>query len=173
MRSSCVIGLFCACVLMATSGLRGDENSSANTKADTKESAAKVAESWWYKRADNKQGDQSAQSLGAGPTSGDFFAMTGTVINGGSYEDAWKFYAKKCHADLEYSDRPQILGRPTTNGYVVVFQRTDNGTRNTTFGLHQHDVTVSVSQVRIQNVACSLCGRSVARRQGDDFRSRE
>ena len=107
-------------------------------------SADKMVETWWFPGKDAK-GHQSTQSTGAGSENGDFFATTGTLLNAGTYEDAWNFYANKCHAEMKYSDRPYIFGRPTgDHGYLVVFQRTEGGKRSTTFALHEPESTVSV-----------------------------
>jgi hypothetical protein len=125
---------------------------SAEEQAPPTESltAEKLVEAWCFKGKDSK-GHQSSQSNGAGSENGKFFAMTGTLRNSGTYEDAWNFYANKCHVDERYSDRTWIVGRPMGDGYLAVFQRTVDGRRSTTFALYQPKSTVSVVLVELDS----------------------
>ncbi len=107
--------------------------------------ASDIADAWWFEGVDTSSANDSSQRTCAGPVDGTFFACTGTIMNRGSYEDAWNFYAKKCGADETYSESPRIVGQPTSkNGYYTIFQRTDGGRHTTTFASHEKDATVTV-----------------------------
>jgi hypothetical protein len=116
--------------------------------------ASKVAEAWWYPGDGVNRKDQSSQKTGAGPETGEFFAYTGTVVNLGTYKNAWDFYAAKCGADEKHGDQPRIVGKLTkTNGYYAIFQRTDGGRHVTTFARHEKDSTVTVHLHDIESSA--------------------
>lgn len=109
-------------------------------------SAAKLADEWWYVGDGKIRSNQSSQKTGAGSEDGTFFAYTGTVINLGSYADAWNFYARKCGAKETFDEAGgRIIGQPSaTQGYYTIFQRTDGGRKTTTFASHERDATVTV-----------------------------
>ncbi len=108
--------------------------------------AAKLADAWWYVGDGKSRSNESSQKTGAGPEDGTFFAYTGTLINLGSYKDAWNFYAKKCGAKETFDEAgARIIGQPSaTQGYYTIFQRTDGGRTTTTFASHENDATVTV-----------------------------
>lgn len=118
-----------------------------NAAAQVKPSpAAKLADAWWYVGDGKLRSNESSQKTGAGPEDGTFFAYTGTLINLGSYKDAWNFYAKKCGAKASFDEvGTRIIGQPSgTQGYYTIFQRTDGGRKTTTFASHERDATVTV-----------------------------
>lgn len=108
--------------------------------------AAKLADAWWYVGEGKSRSNESSQKTGAGPEDGTFFAYTGTLINLGSYKDAWNFYAKKCGAKETFENSVgRIIGQPSpTHGYYTIFQTTDGGRKTTTFASHEKDATVTV-----------------------------
>ena len=115
--------------------------------------ASKVAEAWWYAGNGGNRKDQSSQKTGAGPETGEFFATTGTVVNLGTYKNAWDFYASKCGADEKHDDHQhRIVGKPSSSGgYYAIFQRTDGGRNITTFARHEQDATVTVTLHEIES----------------------
>jgi hypothetical protein len=107
--------------------------------------AAKIAEAWWYNGDGKSRPKESSQKTGAGPKDGTFFAYTGTVVNLGSYKDAWNFYAKKCGAKETFDESGRIIGQPSdVGGYYTIFQRTDGGRNTTTFASHEKNATITV-----------------------------
>jgi len=115
--------------------------------AEVKPSAAcKIADTWWYPGDGKSRSNESSQKTGAGPDDGTFFAYSGTLINVGSYKDAWNFYAKKCGAKETFEEsRGRIICQPSaTGGYYTIFERTDGGRKTTTFASHERDATVTV-----------------------------
>jgi hypothetical protein len=108
--------------------------------------AAKLADAWWYVGDGKSRSNESSQKTGVGPEDGTFFAYTGTLINLGSYKDAWNFYARKCGAKETFDEAGgRIIGQPSaTQGYYTIFQRTDGGRKTTTFASHERDATVTV-----------------------------
>jgi hypothetical protein len=111
----------------------------------SKGNAQRLADEWWYVGDGKSRDNESTQKTGAGNEESTFFAYTGSVINRGSYGDAWNFYAKKCGTQETFSEQRQILGKPSaTKGYYTIFQRIDKERQATTFASHEKDATVTV-----------------------------
>lgn len=141
-RCYCTASVMGVMVVM-TFQLLDTNNAAAQVKPSP---AAKLADAWWYLGDGKSRSNASSQKTGAGPEDGTFFAYTGTLINLGSYKDAWNFYAKKCGAKEAFDEaNARIIGQPSgTQGYYTIFQRTDGGRKTTTFASHEKDATVIV-----------------------------
>lgn len=108
-----------------------------------KQTAKEVAAGWLLKSDPTKVGKVAGVS--AAPSDQLFASMT--RIPGGSFEEAWKFYAAKCGADNQYSEVTMQLtsGKGKEGEYMITDNRDKiTGQHATLFTYTTTEYTVTV-----------------------------
>jgi hypothetical protein len=130
--------------------------SAAPQGPDKKLSAKDLAKDWLWKWDANKVGKVSRN--GGGDQR--LFATT-IKIPGGSFEDAWTFYAEKCGADEDYSEETMLLtnGKTDKGEYKIVDNREKITGQHATlfvFAAKEYGVTVHLRRDDKMNLYLAL-----------------